>query len=163
MTDMTDMTDNADKATLRIGDQEIELPVVMGAHGEVGIDISKLRGVTGAITLDPGYSNTGSCMSAISFIDEKKGELRFRGIPIEALAEHSSFLEVAYLLIHGELPTRDELAHFDSSIRNHTLLHEDMKDFFGALPKDAHPMAACSAAACSCRPICCSSCCWSSS
>ena len=141
------MTAMTDKATLRIGDQEIELPVVMGAHGEIGIDISKLRGATGAITLDPGYSNTGSCISAISFIDERKGELRFRGIPIEALAEHSSFLEVAYLLIHGELPTRDELAHFDSSIRNHTLLHEDMKDFFGALPKDAHPMAACSAAA----------------
>lgn len=134
-------------ATLRIGDREVELPIVTGVHGERGIDITKLRSQTGAITLDPGYSNTGSCVSAISFIDEAEGALRYRGIAIEDLAKKSSFLEVAYLLIKGELPTRSELASFDSSIRNHTLLHEDMKDFFGALPKDAHPMAACSAAA----------------
>lgn len=134
-------------AILQIGEREIELPIVTGVHGERGLDITKLRAQTGVITLDPGYSNTGSCVSAISYIDEANGALRFRGIPIEELAKQSSFLEVAYLLIHGELPTRDELEGFDQSIRHHTLLHEDMKDFFGALPKDAHPMAACSAAA----------------
>ncbi|MFT5444243.1 MAG: citrate synthase [Myxococcota bacterium] len=137
----------AQTATLKIRDQEFELPIVVGSHGDIGVDISKLRSASGAITLDPGYGNTGSCESAISYIDDVNGELRYRGIPVEQLAQKSSFLEVAYLLINGDLPKKDELAEFDTSIRTHTLLHEDMKDFFGALPKDAHPMAACSAAA----------------
>jgi citrate synthase len=141
------MTAMTETATLRIGDKTVELPIVAGVHGEMGLDITKLRGATGVITFDPGYGNTGSCSSAITFIDPVRGELRYRGIPIEQLAKHSSFIEVAYLLMYGELPTREQLDQFDGSIRHHTLLHEDMKDFFGALPKDAHPMAALSAAA----------------
>ena len=133
-------------ATLRIGDRTIELPIVVGSEGERAIDIRKLRNETGYITLDPGYANTGSCKSAITFIDGDEGILRYRGIPIEELADRSSFLEVAYLLVYGELPTRDELAGFVHSITHHTMIHEDFKRFFGALPKDAHPMAACSAA-----------------
>jgi len=136
----------ADKAELRVGDQTIELPIVEGSEGERGIDIRKLRSQTGLITLDPGYANSGSCKSAITFIDGEKGMLRYRGIPIEELAEKSSFLEVAYLLIYGRLPTRDELDSWVESITYHTMLHEDFKRFFGALPKDTHPMAACSAA-----------------
>ena len=137
----------SETAQLQIGDKSIELPIVVGGHGERGLDITKLRAQTGAITFDPGYGNTGSCISAISHIDSAAGVLRFRGISIEELAAKSSFLEVAYLLINGTLPSRDALDQFAASIRNHTLLHEDMKEFFGALPKDAHPMAACSAAA----------------
>ncbi len=134
-------------AKLQIGDQTVELPIVHGVHGEKGIDITKLRAQTGVITFDPGYANTGSCVSAITYIDPVRGELRYRGIPIEQLAEHSNFIEVAYLLIHGDLPNREALERFDGSIRRHSLLHEDMKEFFGALPKDAHPMATLSAAA----------------
>ena len=137
----------SETARLQIGDKSIELPIVVGGHGERGLDITKLRAQTGAITFDPGYGNTGSCMSAISHIDSAAGVLRFRGISIEELAAKSNFLEVAYLLINGTLPSRNALDQFAASIRNHTLLHEDMKEFFGALPKDAHPMAACSAAA----------------
>ena len=107
-------------ATVRIGDQTVELPIVTGVHGEKGLDITKLRGQTGVITFDPGYANTGSCASAITFIDPERGELRYRGIPIEQLAEQSNFIEVAYLLIHGNLPTREELENFDGSIRHHT-------------------------------------------
>src|SRR5215813_3203665 len=133
-------------ATLRIGDRTIELPIVVGSEGERAIDIRKLRAETGYITLDPGYANTGSCKSAITFIDGDEGILRYRGIPIEELADHSTFLEVAYLLVYGELPTRSELDGFVHSITHHTMIHEDFKRFFGALPKDAHPMAACAAA-----------------
>jgi citrate synthase len=133
-------------ATLRIGDRTIELPIVVGSEGERAIDIRKLRNETGYITLDPGYANTGSCKSAITFIDGDEGILRYRGIPIEELADRSTFLEVAYLLMYGELPTRTELAAFVHSITHHTMIHEDFKRFFGALPKDAHPMAACAAA-----------------
>ncbi len=133
-------------AKLRIGDRTIELPIVVGSEGERALDIRKLRSETGYITLDPGYANTGACKSAITFIDGDNGILRYRGIPIEELADHSSFLEVAYLLIEGRLPTRAELDDFVHSITHHTMLHEDFKRFFGALPKDAHPMAACSAA-----------------
>ncbi len=124
----------------------VELPVIEGAEGERAIDISHLRGSTGLITLDPGFANTGSCLSQITFIDGDNGILRYRGIPIEELAEKSTFLEVSFLVIHGHLPTREELDAFSDSIRHHTMLHEDFKRFFGALPKDAHPMAACSAA-----------------
>jgi citrate synthase len=126
-------------------DQEIELPIVTGSEGERAIDIGKLRSSTGYITLDPGYANTGSCKSSITFIDGEKGILRYRGIPIEELAEKSSFLEVAYLLIYGHLPLADELSEFTGSIRKHSMLHEDFKRFYEALPKDAHPMAACAA------------------
>jgi citrate synthase len=134
----------AETAELRVGDQTIELPVVVGSEGERAIDISSLRSKTGYITLDPGYGNTGSCRSAITFIDGEKGILRYRGYPIEELAEKSTFLEVAYLLIYGELPKSDQLEYFTESIRRHTMIHEDFKRFFGAMPKDAHPMAACS-------------------
>jgi citrate synthase len=136
----------ADTAQLRVGDQTLDLPIVEGSEGERGIDIAKLRAKTGLITLDPGYANTGSCRSSITFIDGEKGILRYRGIPIEQLAEKSTFLEVAYLLVYGKLPTKEQLDYFVGSITIHTMLHEDFKRFFGALPKDAHPMAACSAA-----------------
>jgi len=133
-------------AQLRIGDKTIDLPVVVGSEGERGIDITRLRAETGYITLDPGYANTGSCQSAVTFIDGDKGILRYRGIPIEELAEQSTFLEVAFLLIYGRLPSREEYGTFEKSITRHTMIHEDFKRFFGALPKDAHPMAACAAA-----------------
>jgi citrate synthase len=136
----------ADFAELRIGDKTVQLPIVEGTEGERAIDITKLRDETGYITLDPGYANTGSCRSAITFIDGEKGVLRYRGYPIEELASKSTFLEVAYLLMDGELPTAQQLQSFTSSITYHTMLHEDFKRFFGAFPKDAHPMAACAAA-----------------
>jgi citrate synthase len=129
-----------------LGDQTIELPVVTGSEGERAIDVTRLRSDTGYITLDPGYANTGSTKSDITFIDGDKGILRYRGIPIEELAEKSTFLEVSYLLMEGRLPTAQELTDFQGSIQRHTMLHEDMKRFYGAFPKDAHPMAACSAA-----------------
>jgi citrate synthase len=135
-----------EKAELRIGDQTVELPVVVGSEGERAVDIHDLRSRTGAITLDPGYGNTGSCTSNITFIDGEKGILRYRGYAIEELAERSTFLEVAYLLVYGELPRGDELHDFLESIRYHTMIHEDFKSFFSALPKDAHPMAACATA-----------------
>ena len=133
-------------AELRIGDRTIQLPIVVGTEGERAVDITKLRDETGYITLDPGYANTGSCRSAITFIDGEKGILRYRGYPIEELASKSTFLEVAYLLTTGELPTAKRLKEFTTSITYHTMLHEDFKRFYGSLPKDAHPMAACSAA-----------------
>jgi citrate synthase len=136
----------AETAQLLVDGKTLELPIVTGSEGERGIDIGSLRAKTGLITLDPGYANTGSCKSSITFIDGEKGILRYRGIPIEQLAEQSTFLEVAYLLIYGTLPTRQQLDAFVGSITIHTMLHEDFKRFFGALPKDAHPMAACSAA-----------------
>jgi len=137
----------AKTAELRLDDgQSIELPVIVGTENEHAVDITRLRGETGYITLDPGYANTGSCQSAITFIDGENGILRYRGIPIEQLADKSSFLEVAFLLMYGKLPTLTEYEAFVDSIRRHTMLHEDFKAFFGALPKDAHPMAACSAA-----------------
>jgi citrate synthase len=136
----------AEKAELRLGDKTTELPIIEGTEGERAIDIAKLRGETGYITYDPGYGNTGSCRSSITFIDGEKGILRYRGIPIEELAEQSTFLEVAYLLVNGHLPTQQEYDGFASSITHHTMIHEDFKRFFGAMPKDAHPMAACSAA-----------------
>ena len=139
-------------ATLTFGDQTIELPVIVGSEGEQAVDITQLRSKTGLITLDPGYANTGSTKSDITFIDGDKGILRYRGVPIEQLAAQSTFLEVSYLLVEGHLPNAAELAAFESAIQQHTMLHEDMKRFYGAFPKDAHPMAACSASvgACSC-------------
>jgi len=128
-------------ATLNLEGKEYELPTVVGSEGEVGIDIAKLRSSTGAITLDTGYGNTGACESAITFIDGEKGILRYRGYPIEQLAERSTFTEVCYLLIHGELPNRDQLDRFNHDLTYHSMLHEDMKKFFEGYPPSGHPMA----------------------
>ncbi|MEE9280306.1 MAG: citrate synthase [Myxococcota bacterium] len=128
-------------AKLEFEGKSYELPVIMGSEGERGVDIGKLREQSGLITLDPGYKNTGSCTSEICFIDGEQGILRYRGYPIEDLAERSSFLEVAYLLIHGELPTQGEYDGWLDSLRYHTMLHEDVKRLYDAFPKDAHPMA----------------------
>jgi citrate synthase len=136
----------AEIAHLRVGDRDLELPIVEGSEGERAIDVRHLRAETGFITLDPGYGNTGSCQSAITFIDGEKGILRYRGIPIEELAEQSTFIESSYLLIYGHLPSATELEAFSRSITFHTMVHEDFKRFFNSLPKDTHPMAACSAA-----------------
>ncbi len=128
-------------AELKLAGQTIELPVIVGSENEKGIDVSSLRGKTGYITLDNGYMNTGACSSAITFIDGEKGILRYRGIPIEVLAERSSFLETSYLLIEGKLPTREELDSFTNRVRRHTIIHEDIKRFYDGFPRDAHPMA----------------------
>ncbi|MFN2417978.1 MAG: citrate synthase [Candidatus Limnocylindria bacterium] len=128
-------------ATLRIGERELDLPIVDGTEGDSGLDISDLRGETGLITLDPGYGNTGACSSAITYLDGENGVLRYRGYPIEQLAEHSTFLEVAYLLIWGELPDRERLDRFVSEVTHHTLIREEMRHFFDSFPADAHPMA----------------------
>ena len=128
-------------ATLRLGDQEIELPTVVGSEQEVGVDIGQLRARTGAITLDYGYGNTAGACSEITYLDGEKGILRYRGYPIEVLAEHCDFVEVSYLLIYGKLPNAAELEEFRQQISRHTLLHEDMKSFYNGFPRDAHPMA----------------------
>ena len=117
-----------------------ELPVVEGSENEKAIDISKLRELTGYITLDTGYKNTGATKSAITFLDGEEGVLRYRGYSIEELADKASFMEVSYLLIYGELPTEAELTNFETKIKKHTLVHEDMKRFFEAFPAQAHPM-----------------------
>jgi citrate synthase len=128
-------------AKLILDGKEYDLPVIVGSENEPALDTTKLRELTGCVTLDPGYGNTGSCFSAVTFIDGEKGILRYRGYPIEDLAEKSSFLEVAHLLIYGELPTKEQKAKFESSVTNHTLIHEDMKKFFEGYPGSAHPMA----------------------
>ena len=130
-----------DAAALRVGDDELELPLVRGTDGDDALDIGKLRSSTGLITYDPGYGNTGSCTSAITFLDGEAGVLRYRGYPIEQLAEQSTFLEVAYLLIWGDLPTRDQLDRFGREVTHHTLIREEMRHFFDSFPADAHPMA----------------------
>ena len=132
-------------AKLILDGKELALPVVVGSEGEVGLDIMQLRAKTGAITLDQGYGNTGACESSITFIDGEQGILRYRGYPIEELAEKADFVEVCYLLIYGQLPKKDELAEFYSRVTRHTLLHEDMKKFFEGYPGGAHPMAMLSA------------------
>lgn len=126
---------------LIIDDKEYHLPEIVGTEGEKAIDITKLRESTGYITYDPGYQNTGSCLSSITFIDGEKGILRYRGIPIEELVEHSRFIEVAYLLIYGKLPTKAELSKFSEILTIHSMLHEDMIHFFEKLPTNAQPMA----------------------
>jgi citrate synthase len=120
---------------------QLSMPVRPAVEGPGGIDVSALLKDTGYVTLDQGFVNTASCASAITYIDGDAGILRYRGYPIEQLAEKASFLEVSYLLIYGELPTPTELADFSSRIRNHTLLHEEMRQFFSGFPRDAHPMA----------------------
>ena len=137
------------KATLTLEGKTYELPVITGTEGEKAIDIRKLRATTGHITLDTGYMNTGSTASAITFLDGERGVLRYRGIPIEQLAENSTFVETSYLLIFGRLPRRDELDHFSKGLTYHSLIHEDMKHFFDGFPAGAHPMAILSAMACS--------------
>lgn len=134
-----------DTAKLILKDKEYEFPLVVGSEGEVGIDFTKLRAQTGAISFDPGYGNTGSCLSEITFIDGEEGILRYRGYPIEQLAEQSSFVEVCYLLVYGKLPNQAELAEFQHKLTYHTLIHEDMKKFFEGYPPSAHPMAIMSA------------------
>ena len=128
-------------ARLEIEGRSVELPLVVGSEGERGIDIAKLRSQTGAITLDEGFVNTGSTTSAITFLDGEKGILRYRGYPIEELAEKCDFVEVAYLLIFGELPTSDQLNAFRTSLSHHTMINEDMRNFYTGFPRDAHPMA----------------------
>ena len=129
------------KATLELNGKKYEMPVYVGTESEVAMDISALRSQSGAITLDDSYGNTGSCRSAVAFIDGDKGILRYRGYPIEELAEKATFIEVSYLLIYGELPTGTQLKEFKRSLTRHTLIHEDMRRFFDAFPPDAHPMA----------------------
>ncbi|MEC7408396.1 MAG: citrate synthase [Planctomycetota bacterium] len=133
--------EQADAVKVIYEDQELMLPVVEGSEGERGIDISKLRGQSGLVTLDEGYVNTGSTRSGITYLDGEKGILRYRGYPIEQLAAKSDFIETAYLLIHGELPTAKEAEAFRAGIREHTMIHEDMRSFYNGFPRDAHPMA----------------------
>jgi len=127
-------------AKLILEDQTIELPIIEGSEGEKAVDVTKLRSETGYITFDPAYGNTGSCASDITFIDGEQGILRYRGIPIEQLAEKSSFVEVCYLLIYGHLPDRDELNKFRDKINHHSMIHEDFKRLFDGYPMNAHPM-----------------------
>ena len=130
-----------DIAKLSCEDHDLELPIVVGTENEKAIDISALRKQTGIITIDEGYVNTGSSQSSITFLNGEEGVLRYRGYPIEDLATKCEFIEVAYLLIYGELPTKDELSTFRTKIRRHTMLHEDLKSFYDGFPRDAHPMA----------------------
>ncbi len=139
----------SDTAQLKIGDKTYELPVIEGTEGEKAIDISKLRDQTGYVTLDIGYKNTGATQSSITFLDGELGILKYRGYPIEQLAEKSSFIEVAYLLIYGELPTQKQLTDFQYEISRHTLVHEDMKKFFDGFPSKSHPMGQLSSLVCS--------------
>jgi len=130
----------SDKATINIEGTEYAFPVVTGTENEKAIDISKLRDRSGYITLDTGFKNTGATRSAITFLDGEEGILRYRGYPIEQLAEHSTFLEVAYLLIYGDLPAPETLAEFRSDIAKQMMIHEDMKNFFAGFPSKSHPM-----------------------
>ena len=125
--------------------QTFELPLVTGTEGEKAVDISELRRRTGLITLDPGYVNTGSCLSSVTFMDGEHGILRYRGIPVEQLAERSSFVETAYLLILGRLPSRRELTRFSVLLNDNSLVHEDMRSFYETFPRGSHPMGILSA------------------
>jgi citrate synthase len=137
------------QAEIKAGDVNFTTDVVVGSEGERGIDISKLRDKTGIVTLDPAFVNTASTKSGITFIDGDKGILRYRGIPIEQLAEKSNFVETAYLLIYGHLPAKAELDAFSTLLTRHSMIHEDMKHFFDGYPSTAHPMAVLSAMICS--------------
>jgi citrate synthase len=127
-------------AVLELEGNKYEFPIIVGTENEVSIDINKLRDLTGAITLDPGYKNSGSCKSEITFLDGEEGILRYRGYAIEDLADKASFLEVSYLLIFGELPTKEELTKYETNIRKYTLVNEEMKNIIDGFPKNAHPM-----------------------
>ena len=136
-------------ASITLDGKTFELPVIQGSEDEKAIDIQNLRSESGFITLDSGYKNTGATTSEITFLDGETGILRYRGYPIEQLAERSSFIEVAYLLIHGELPKKEELERFSNAITRHTLIHEDMKRFYEAYPAKAHPMGVVASITCS--------------
>jgi citrate synthase len=127
-------------AIIELDGKKYEFPIVIGTENEVAIDIEKLRGLTGAITIDPGYKNSGSCQSAITFLDGEEGILRYRGYSIEDLADHSTFLETSYLLVFGELPTKEQVSQFEKDIHKYTLIHEEMKSIIDGFPKSAHPM-----------------------
>ena len=133
-------------AKLTFGDQELDLPVMVGSEGEVALDIRQLRAKTGAITYDPGLGNTGACQSKITFLDGEQGILRYAGYSIEELAQKSNFVEVMWLLLHQQLPTAAELEQFTHEVTHHTMLHENLKQLFSSLPKAGHPMAVCAAA-----------------
>jgi citrate synthase I (hexameric type) len=141
------MSDTKEPAVLNVpGHDPLELPIRAASEGADAADISKLLSKERLVTYDPGFANTASCASAITYIDGEAGILRYRGYPIDQLAENSTFLEVSYLLIYGELPTTDQLADFENQIRRHTLLHEELKRLFDAFPRDAHPMPVLSSA-----------------
>jgi citrate synthase len=127
-------------AVLELEGKKYEFPVIVGSENEVAIDINKLRDLTGAITIDPGYKNSGSCKSEITYLDGEEGILRYRGYAIEDLADKANFLEVSYLLIFGDLPTKQELEKFETNIRKYTLVNEEMKNIIDGFPKTAHPM-----------------------
>lgn len=135
--------------TLTLDNTTFELPTVVGSEGERGIDVTRLQATTGYLTLDQGYANTGACRSAITFIDGDRGILRYRGYDIAQLCERSTFMEVCFLLIHGELPSPEQLTHFKDKVLLHSLIHEDMKSFFMTYPGHAHPMAILSSMVCS--------------
>ncbi len=132
-------------AILELDGKKYEFPIIIGSENEVGIDINKLRDLTGAITMDPGYKNSGSCTSEITFLDGEEGILRYRGYSIEDLADKADFLEVAFLVIFGELPTKTVLTQFENDIRKYTLVNEEMKNIIDGFPKTAHPMGVLSA------------------
>lgn len=136
-------------AELKIAGKSYQLPIITGSQNEKAIDIRKLRDETGYITLDSGYGNTGACQSSITFIDGEKGILRYRGIPVEILAEKSTFVETSFLLIYGHLPNKKELEDFSNQLRYHSLIHEDMLHFYDGYPSRAHPMAILSSMVCS--------------
>ncbi|GAA1903572.1 citrate synthase [Streptomyces sodiiphilus] len=139
--DVSEHRESDGAVVLRYADGEYSYPLVDSTVGDRGIDIGKLRAQTGLVTLDSGYGNTAAYQSAITYLDGEQGILRYRGYPIEQLAERGTFLETAYLLINGELPTVDELSGFKNKITQHTMLHEDVKRFYDGFPRDAHPMA----------------------
>ncbi|HLE94873.1 MAG TPA: citrate/2-methylcitrate synthase, partial [Acidimicrobiia bacterium] len=127
-------------AVLRFGDKELSLPTVSGTVSEVGMEIAGIRSELGLITIDRGFANTAESTSSVSYVGGEQGVLSYRGYPIEQLADQASFIEVAYLLQYGELPTKDQLAEYEESITRHTLLREDVKHLFEAFPHSAHPM-----------------------
>ncbi|HEX3589330.1 MAG TPA: citrate synthase [Pseudonocardiaceae bacterium] len=143
---MPDATSGTSTVALRHEGGELELPVKPATEGAPGIDVAKLLSSTGLVTLDPGFVNTAACSSEITYIDGDAGILRYRGYPIEQLAERSNFIEVSYLLIYGQLPTQVQLDDFTDKIKRHTLLHEELKQFFSGFPRDAHPMPVLSSA-----------------
>ncbi|HZU55976.1 MAG TPA: citrate synthase [Actinocrinis sp.] len=143
---MSDTMESVESVTLRHAGAELELPVTAGTEGAHGIDIKQLAAKAGLVTLDPGFVNTAACSSAITYIDGDAGILRYRGYPIEQLAENADFIEVSYLLIYGRLPTRPQYERFAENIRRHTLVHEDLRRFFDGFPRDAHPMPVLSSA-----------------
>jgi citrate synthase len=137
---MTEKLKKLAPAVLTLDNKNYELPTMIGVEGERAIDISKLRNQSSYVTLDEGYGNTASCESAITYIDGEQGILRYRGYPIEELAEHSRFVEVAYLLLNGDLPNSQQLEVFSTNLNESSIIHEDMHHFFNGFPRGSHPM-----------------------